>query len=186
MSQLQSVPMIEVETVPETEGAVPPVMFNAGEDAEAQAHQIQAMSEGVVHGDTVECLGGHYRVADKVGLMPLLKFAHTASMDVDANDMEGLVAIYDMLRDCLHEDDWKRFERDMTVKKAEADEMMTVVQQAIEVINARPTRQPSGSSSGPPTTGAPSTATSSSPPAPRARPGMDDTLVPVGRLAEAL
>lgn len=176
---LRSVPTIQVEEVPDT--SAPPVVFNAAEQAETEAREIQAMSEGVVHGDTVECLGGHYRVADKVGLMPLLKFAHTASLDVDSGDMEGLVAIYDMLRDCLHEDDWERFQRDMTAKKAEADDMMPMVGAAIEVINARPTRQRSVSSTGPQPTGRPSTGTSSPP----VRPGVED-LVPVDQLAGAL
>lgn len=176
---LHSVPTIQVEEIPDT--SAPPVVFNTGEQAEAEAREIQAMSEGVVHGDTVECLGGHYRVAERIGLMPLLKFAHTASLDVDSNDMEGLVAIYDMLRDCLHEDDWPRFERDMTIKKAEADDMMPVVQQAIEIINARPTQPRSVSSTGPQPTGLSSTGTSSRP----ARPGVED-LVPVDQLAGAL
>jgi len=180
---LHAVPMIEIETVPDSTAPQTPATPAPAEVAEAQSHEIQAMSEGVVNGDRVECLGGYYRVAGKVGLMPLLKFAHTASLDVDSNDMEGLTAIWDILKDCLHEDDWDRFVRDMIDKKAESEEIMPVVGQAISIISARPTRRPSDSSSGPPETGAPSTATSSSRPG---RPGMDDTLVPVDRLAEAL
>lgn len=166
---LRGVPTIEVETV----------LPDPAQQAEADATQIQALAEGVVHGDQLECLGGHYKVAEKIGLMPLLKFAYTASSGVGTEDLDGLVAIYSMLRDCIDPEDWDRFERDMIAKKAEADDMMPCVEQAIEIINARPTRQRSVSSSGPQSTGQPSTGGSSP------RPGVED-LVPVDRLAEAL
>ena len=49
---------------------------------------------------TVEFLGRRFRVADKIGVMPLLKFAQYA--DVSITDLRGLAAMYAMLRDCIH------------------------------------------------------------------------------------
>jgi hypothetical protein len=149
-------------------------------EAERDAREIQAISEGVVEGDTVECMGKHYRVADRIGLMPLMKFAHSAAQGLDGDDMEGLNAIYEMLRDCIHEDDWARFMREMTQLKAEADDMMPVITRTIEIINARPTRQRSASSNGPSSTSPTSTGGSSL----RVPDGVED-LVPVGQLGSS-
>lgn len=129
-------------------GLPTPPPEQSGEDV---AREMQAMSEGVVLDDRVECMGGHYRIADKIGLMPLMRFAHT-SKNVDEADLAALAAIYDMLHDCIHPDDWDRFERDMTAKKAEAEDMLPIVNQTFELLSARPTRPPIDSSSGPPTT----------------------------------
>jgi hypothetical protein len=48
----------------------------------------------------VEFMGRQFRVADKIGLMPLLKFS--AFADVATNDPRALGAMYAMLRDCIH------------------------------------------------------------------------------------
>jgi hypothetical protein len=50
--------------------------------------------------ETVELLGRHFRIAEKIGLMPLLKFS--AYADVATNDPRALGAMYAMLRDCIH------------------------------------------------------------------------------------
>lgn len=55
----------------------------------------------VTSGRTVELLGRPFRVADKVGLMPLLKFS--AFADVNVGDPRALGAMYAMLRDCIHQ-----------------------------------------------------------------------------------
>lgn len=161
--------MIEVEQV-----------IDPDQVAEEQARKMQGMSEGVVMDARVECMGGQYRISDRVGLMPLMRFAHSASQGVDSDDLEGLVAIYDMLRDCIAAEDWSRFERDMTAKKAEADDMMPVVQKTIEILSARPTRQRSDSSSGPQSISPISTDGSFS----RVPAGAEE-LVPVGQLASS-
>lgn len=49
---------------------------------------------------TVELKGHRFRIADRVGLMPLLKFSAYADMDVQ--DPRALGAMYAMLRDCIH------------------------------------------------------------------------------------
>lgn len=132
----------------------------------ATAHDMQAAVEGVPVGDRVEFMGSTYRIADKVGLMPLIRFARAARRGTDAADMEGLAAIGDMLEDCIDPEDWPRFEADATLHKADDTDLLPVVQQTIELLTARPTRRPSGSSDGPSTTSPSSTGSSPSPDSP--------------------
>jgi hypothetical protein len=177
--------MIQVEHVPES---VPAPAASASlpapapeVQAERQATELQALSENAKTGDTLEMLGVTYRLGDKIGLMPLLRYAHIAKKGAQANDMDGLDAIYTLLQDCIHEDDWERFEQDMIAKKAGEQELMDVVSTAIEIMSARPTQRPGDSSSGSSRTTASSTASSSAAPR-RVPPGAED-LVPVDRLA---
>jgi hypothetical protein len=173
--------MVEVERVPES--TAPPAPAASPEVlAEQQAAQIQAMSEGVKSGDTVEVLGDRYFIGSKVGLMPLMKFAHTAKRGVDADDMEGMAAMYELLQDCIATHDWDRFERDMTAKKADGQDLFSVIGEVIEILSARPTRRPSGSSSTSSTTTGSSTDSSSAVAGRRVPPGAED-LVPVDQLA---
>jgi len=126
--------MVEVNEVPPDEAA------------EAEARTLQGVSEGIPTDGRVTVLGHSYKVADKVGLMPLLKFAHAADQGIDSQDIEGLNAIYEMLNDCIAPADWDRFQKEMTKEKAFVDDLLPVVQQAIQIISARPTGEPSGSS----------------------------------------
>ena len=96
--------------------------------------------------------GASFRVASKVGLMPLMKFAHLAKKGIDASDMDGLDAIYQLLRAVIADDEWDRFEDHASSVRADGDDLMGVVSQAIEVISQRPTARPSDSSDGPPVT----------------------------------
>jgi len=50
---------------------------------------------------TVEFLGVQFAIADKIGLMPLMRFAHAAKSGLDSADLEGMAAMYDMLRQCI-------------------------------------------------------------------------------------
>jgi len=174
-SHMQAVPMVEVQRVT-------PV-----DQAEADALELQGMSEGVVvTGETVECMGGRYLIGDKVGLMPLMRFASASKAGVDSNDMEGLSAMFDMLHDCIHPTDWDRFVREMTEKQAEGDDLMPVVGRVIEMLTARPTKRASDSSPGPSSTTGPSTAGSSQPTPQVRRPQGADELIPVADLGRAL
>ena len=131
------------------------------------AHQIQAMSEGVVVGtERLAFLGESFRLGESIGLMPLMKFAHAANNGMDSDNMEGLAALYAMIRDTIHAEDWDRFERLAIDKHADGDELMAFVGKAIEAISARPTRRRSVSSGGAPPTSPSSTDSSSVKPAP--------------------
>lgn len=159
---------------------------NSGRKATAPTTQsVQAAVEGVVEGDgKVEFMGEHFKMAEKIGLMPLLKFAHASSKGVDSTDMEGLSALYAMINDCIDQtkpmeeklnpvsgltemvpigpSEWDRFEAHAIEQKAEADDLMSLVQRVIEALAARPTRPPGDSSAGRQTTSANSKASSSS------------------------
>ncbi len=122
-------------------------------------HAAQASAEGVEHrivdGSGKPCvafIGERYAIAERVGLMPLMRFAMTAKAGADADDMEGLAAMYTLIRDCIDPADWQRFETDAIEKKAEAEELLKVVQDVIQALTARPTQRPADSSAGPQTT----------------------------------
>ena len=136
-------------------------------------HELQGVVNGI---DTTEQLvtfkGEKFRIAEKVGLMPLMKFAHASSQDMSTADMEALSAIYSMLEDCIYAGeeacgkcaackkdnptdckqydagDWRKFVTHAIKTKADADELLPVVRQVIELIAARPTQEQSGSSNG--------------------------------------
>jgi len=142
---------------------------------EVQASTDRELSGEVINPDRLVTLAGReFRVAEKVGLMPLLKFSHAA--ELRANDSRAYVAMYQILhdvimeaedpcgecpgckeagkdasaRDCAYADegDWEKFENWAVDCKAEADELFEVVEQAIKLISARPTESRSSSSAG--------------------------------------
>jgi hypothetical protein len=110
----------------------------------------------------LEFAGESFEVSDRIGLMPLLRFAHFARAGVDSNEMEGLASMYDILQQVIAESDWDRFQDHATEVRADEDELMGVIPAAIQLITARPTRQPSDSSDGLPTTSVSSPVDSSS------------------------
>lgn len=142
---------------------------------EVQSSTDRELSGEVINHDRVVTLAGRdFRVAEKVGLMPLLKFSHAA--ELRANDSRAYVAMYQILhdvimeaeepcgqcdgckeaapnptaRDCAYADegDWEKFENWAVDCKAEADELFDVVEQAVKIISARPTESRSNSSDG--------------------------------------
>jgi len=145
--------------------------------ADRELAQIQGITSGVVEGsvvadpaETVEFMGKPFRIAARVGLMPLLKFS--AAVDFDISDPRALAAMYAMLRDCIYEGtpacgtcaackedresacpsfdagDWKAFEDHAVNSKADADELMDVITKVMEIITGRPTKPPATSSRG--------------------------------------
>jgi hypothetical protein len=112
---------------------------------------------------TLVFAGESFTVADRIGLMPLMRFAVLAKDGVDIDDMEGLVAVYDLLRQCITDEDWPRFEAHASRARAGEDELLQVVKDAIELITAHPTRRPSDSSAGQLSTSGPSADGSGSP-----------------------
>jgi hypothetical protein len=121
------------------------------QDMQAAAEGVgPAEGEIVDDGREVEFKGRTFRMADSIGLMPLLKFAHASSQGLDSNDMQGLSALYAMIRDCIAEDDFGAFERHAMDTKAEGDDIMAMVQRCVQVISARPTSPPGDSSAGRP------------------------------------
>lgn len=110
---------------------------------------------------TVTFQGAEFGVADKIGLMPLMKFAVIAKAGVDSGDQEGLVAIYNMLEQCIADDEWDAFEDHANKTRAGDEELLQVVKDVMEILSERPTSRPSDSSDGPKET-APTSAEDSS------------------------
>lgn len=107
--------------------------------------------------------GESFGLADKFGLMPLMRFAKAARAGADSSEMEGLAALYDLLADLIAPQDWDRFETAATRTRADGDALLAVVQDAIVAVASRPTARPSDSSDGPSSTSVTSRPDSSSP-----------------------
>lgn len=139
---------------------------------QAETQSVQAASEGVVleDGDRIEFYGESFRLADRVGTMPMLAFANASKKGLDSDDMEGLAAMYAMIRGVIHrpplldennervrdengrllrdESEWRRFETLAEDECAEGDEIMDFVRRAMEVMAARPSKPRAISSDG--------------------------------------
>jgi hypothetical protein len=107
--------------------------------------------------------GESFTIAERIGLMPLMRFAKVAQSGVDSNELAGLAAMYDLLEQCIAEQDWQRFQDTADSNRADGDELMAVVSEVMEKLTERPTKRPSDSSAGPQPTAPSSTAASSSP-----------------------
>lgn len=106
---------------------------------------------------TIEFFGEQFQVAEKIGLMPLLRFAKAAKAGADSADLESLTVMYDLLEQVIAPSEWERFQKVADDNRADGEELMQVVSTAIELLTARPTSRPSASSDGPPTTSTNST-----------------------------
>lgn len=97
---------------------------------------------------TIELLGETFEVADRVGLMALLRFAHLAKKGLGTGDIEAFAVIYDVLRSVIADKDWERFEEHATLVRADTEELLGCVKKAIALVTARPTKSPTDSSDG--------------------------------------
>jgi hypothetical protein len=132
--------------------------------------EVEVAGTIVTSSRTVELHGQKFRIAETVGLMPLLKFS--AFAEVEVSDTRALGALYAMLKDCIHPGqpgcgecaackrdderackvydpgDWHAFEDWAIECKADAEDLMEVVSRTIELISGRPTQQAPPSSAG--------------------------------------
>lgn len=163
----------------------------AEEVVEQVVGDVQTAVEGAVQIEDdgkVELLGERFRLAESIGLMPLLKFAHSAKGGMDSDDMEGLDAMYSLIRDTVDQEkiqkrtddgelmtdaagdpvwegpsEWDRFERHAIDTKADGEDFMEFIGKAISVISARPRKRRGDSSASSPQTSASSKGSSSLP-----------------------
>lgn len=157
--------------------------------ANLTTHDVQAAVEGAVQLDdsnSIEFLGKRFRLSEQIGLMPLLAFANASKRGLDSDSMEGLAAMYVLIRDCVDqtrapatdEDDKPIFEDDGTPRfagpsefmrfeahcyetKADGEDLMDFIGKAVAVVSARPRLRRETSSGGSPQTSPKSKATSS-------------------------
>lgn len=136
---------------------------------------VQTLSEGVVDDpDRIEFLGERFRLAEAIGLMPLMAFAATSKQGANADDMAGLAAMYQLIRDTVDQtrpptidpatgeqkidaagepewdgpSEWMRFEQHAIDAKADGEDLMDFIGRAMSVVAARPRKPRSGSSPG--------------------------------------
>lgn len=169
---------------------------------EPGTQSVQAAAEGATEGvvqddgDYLEFFGEHFRLADRVGIMPLLAFANASKGGVDSSDVKGMAAMYALIRSVIHrppafdehgkravdpetgkpgfdEAEWIRFEDLAMEENADDEDLMDFVNQAMEVMSARPRKRREISSGGSPQTSEKSKESSSS----RATPPGADGLV---------
>lgn len=172
----------------------PPTRHLAAVEPEPTTQTTQAAVEGIANGDTVEFLGETFRLADNVNFMALLKFAKAGKTGLDSADMDGMAAMYDLIRSVIHrpilldadgrrqrdehgrllrdDSEWVRFENLADDEEADGEQVMAVVNQAMEKIAARPQQRRGDSSASSPPTSANSKASSSSPAMPPELAGM--------------
>lgn len=141
---------------------------------------VQGSIEGAVEMDddnSIEFLGKRFRLAQRIGLMPMLAFAAASKKGLDSSDMEGLAAMFALIRDCLDQtrvqavdadgapvfepdgsvryagpSDWMRFEQHCYEEQASAEELMEFISSAMSVVSARPQKRRETSSGGSPQT----------------------------------
>jgi hypothetical protein len=176
--------------------AVPPPV-----DPTPSTQDVQALTEGAVvdDADFIEFLGKKFRLAESIGLMPLLKFAHSAKTGLTSDDMEGLSAMYLLIRSCLDRSQvqatnpdgtpmvdesgqpvwsgpsqWDLFEAHAIDTNADGEDLSGLINRAVQVVSARPRKRRGGSSASSPQTSPSSRESSSSPGTRRVPPGFED------------
>lgn len=125
--------------------------------------------------DTVEFCGVEWRIGERVGLMPMLRYARVSkramqrqrnkSDDTEAAGldlMEQYDATLSLLEQCVHPDDWDRFEEVTTEHGVDHEGYMEFAGRVMAALADRPTGRSSDSSDGPQTIEPSSTGGSSS------------------------
>lgn len=100
--------------------------------------------------DLIEFGGETFAPSEQgIPLAALMRFAHVAKAGTDANDIDGLDALYRLLSKCIAPDDWERFLDTAEKTYAKGDDLMAVAKEVISGATKRPTSRPSDSSAGP-------------------------------------
>ncbi len=112
---------------------------------------------------SVEFFGETFRLAAKPNRYAMLRFLSMAKRGDELPEDEAAETLMDLLRRCIHADDWDRFDRTALDNDADwEDHLMPVVAEVYKQETDRPTQRPSDSSVGPSNTAPSSTADSSS------------------------
>jgi hypothetical protein len=88
--------------------------------------------------------GELFRVDLETGLMPLMEWA-AANDSADPKNGPQLAALFYLLRDIVHPDDWDAFREHAKASKAKGDDFVAFQEAAAEAIAAVPTEQPKNS-----------------------------------------
>lgn len=96
-----------------------------------------------------EFFGEQIRVVDDVSDFAIMEFAEVAE-GVDQHALAGMAAMYRLLQEIVHPDDWAKFRAAARKNKASSGDVLPLIVQAVEAASARPTERPSDSLDGPP------------------------------------
>lgn len=192
---------------------LPVAGHSADGTAGATTADVQAAVEAVPvldDSNSLEFLGKRFRLAESIGLMALLKFAHSAKAGLSSDDMEGLNAMYLLIRSCLDRSQvqardpetgepvfdgagapvwdgpsqWDLFEQHAIDVNADGEDLSDLINRAIQVISSRPTKPRGGSSASSSRTSGNGRAASSSPGTRPIPPGFE-SMTPVGELGRS-
>lgn len=92
----------------------------------------------------VPIAGREFRIADNIGIMPLMEWAASVEQ-ADPEDPSQLLATFRLLQDLVHPDDWLEFRAHTRLKKCNFDEFFAFQNAAMEALTARPTGEPATS-----------------------------------------
>jgi hypothetical protein len=98
------IPGVPMETEDTRRAGVPGAAPPRAEQPPAvpTTHEIQAAAEGVDAAVTAEFKGRRFRLAESVGLAPLMRFAQAARGGLNTDDMDGLAAMQEVVKDCIY------------------------------------------------------------------------------------
>ena len=97
-----------------------------------------------VDGEKVETeVSEEFLLAQDVGIMPLMEWA--ASSDVDVSSVDGLRAVFYVLKDVVHEYEWAQFRKYARDNKVESMDLLNFANASLEALAGRPTEESSGS-----------------------------------------
>lgn len=119
--------------------------------------------------NTVEFCGEQLKLADKVGMMPIMRLARVQQRlagkaeHTNAEAAEVMVAMLDVVEQCLADEEHARFEHLATVNRVGTSEIEAFLGVVMQAVADRPTGRSSDSSDGPRTIEPSSTDDSSSP-----------------------
>lgn len=107
--------LLNVHGTPLGDPGMPPGFRPLGTDAQDGEFSVAAGEpttqsvQGEVEGapvldetNSMEFMGERFRMAENVGLMPLLRFANASKAGLDSDDFEGMAAMYAMIRGVIH------------------------------------------------------------------------------------
>ena len=130
-------------------------MATSKTDRELAAVQLSITDKEALSPSTVEAVEGNvvgkkeydevklgdkkFRVREKIGAMAMFKWS--AASELTTEDPRALGAIYAMLRSVIMKEDWTEFEDYALDNDADAEELLNVITEALEIVAGRPTAQ---------------------------------------------
>lgn len=113
----------------------------SGQDRTKTGPTPRRPRQPVTKGETITHLGEEYRLADKIGVWPLMQLARAAQEGVASTDMRGLAALHAMFEDIIDAEDFPRFEAHMIASKmTDPMALLETTQEAVVRIQTRQAR----------------------------------------------